>query len=152
MFSRCIFLFTPALEIGNTGNGSIFASQLQVNTADVQSDGNGDLQLTVQQFERRETSGNGVVGNSTDAPADPAIPLQRVQVTLFNNRARKQEFYVTGENGAGRSFSYGLSLGAYAKHRESLPPGTKVYLGDRSGRLLVTLSEKDDHRTIGLFE
>jgi len=141
------------LTLRKDDNGSIYASELAVGQADVSIKGNGDVQLSAQQFLRREASGNGGIGNANDAPTPVPLPVRRVRVTFYNNRAGRGDFYVTGTNEAGKTFSYGLELGAFAKESESLPVGTQVYQGSgKSGKLLVTLEEADDKQTVKLFE
>ncbi len=140
------------LVLRKDDNGSIYASELAVRQADVSIDGNGDVQLNTQQFLRREAFGNGGISNANDAPTAVSPPVRRVSVTFYNNRARKSLFFVTGANEAGKTFSYGLELGAFAKQTESLPVGTRVYEESKSGKLLVTLETSDDARMLKLFE
>lgn len=140
-----------SLVVRKDNNGALYASGLQVGVADVVIDGNGDVQLNARRFIRRESAGNGGIANAgeTSAEAGPALP--RVKVSFYNNRAKKGDFYVTGINEAGKKFSYGLSLGAFAKQSEYLPVGTRVYQDNRFGKLLATLGEKDDNQVVKLY-
>lgn len=133
-------------------NGNIYASDLAVLQADISISGNGDVRLNAQKFDRREAFGKGGISNEGEAGNSATAPKQRVKVTFFNNRASRGDFFVTGLNEAGKTFSYGLELGAFAKDSESLPVGTRVFQGSRSGKLLLTLKEGDDRQTLKLYE
>jgi len=142
-----------SLRLRKSGNGTVFAKTLAVETADVEISGNGDAQLNAQKFTARTSTGNGHIINATDAPSPTAAaPLKRVQVQFFNNQAKRGNYFVTGTNGAGRTFSYGLELGAFARQSETLPVGTQIFKGNRSGKLVATLSERDDQQTLKLAD
>lgn len=140
-----------SLVVRKDNNGALYASGLQVGVADVVIDGNGDVQLNARRFVRRESAGNGGIANAGETASAPGPAIPRVKVSFYNNRAKKGDFYVTGINEAGKKFSYGLSLGAFAKQSEYLPVGTRVYQNDRFGKLLTTLGEKDDNQIVRLY-
>ena len=73
--------------------------------------------------------------------------VKRINITFYNPSLKGSDYYVTGTNERGRSFSYGLRLGSLAKQSEYLPIGTQVF---KKGQLIATLSENDDNKIVQL--
>jgi hypothetical protein len=148
-----------------TKTGTIDASQLTAETAEIQITSSGTVfvsaaELETDLSERAKVvyAGEPVIRGdlarviNVDAyePAETTAP-ERISFVLRNSRLRIAKLEVEGPPEA--RFGYGFSMGPKAKRDETWPIGTRVYqislLGGR--KLLLTVSARDRGNTIDLF-
>jgi Putative auto-transporter adhesin, head GIN domain len=156
------------LQIDKTGNGNIEAKDMVAIDAKINSMGNGDVKVTVNNLLKTNRSGNGSIINYGTASAkkgldmgngatiDPAsretadsldnTPVTYVTVNLVNPNVKKMHLSVYGD--ANKKFSYGFDINGLSSREERLPVGTKVK--NKLGKVLYTVVAEDEGQSIQL--
>lgn len=74
-----------------------------------------------------------------------------IKVKLKNEATENREFYVEGLNPyINKTFGYGFSIKARKIYEDAIPLGSKIYLRNRLGKKLVTITKEMDKSTVVL--
>lgn len=142
----------------HTENSDVDAKELAVRTVSIGDHCKSTIMLnTFDTLVKSESSKPNITSNMpshASKVSDTPVPeVTFISLVVKNNSIRRNNFYVTGPNGRGGTFSYGFSIFPFLTKKKRWSVGTTVYKESSHGKLekLLTITADNADQTVKLF-